>query len=73
MHIFLLLQRSICLLLQIALPCLLFAKERSELLLRGGTDVDMAPPINYTLKVILISNYCLNFGSLLPEGIQAPC
>ncbi|XP_019851369.1 PREDICTED: RNA 3'-terminal phosphate cyclase-like [Amphimedon queenslandica] len=42
---------SICLLLQIALPCLLFAKERSELLLRGGTDVDMAPPINYTLKV----------------------
>ena len=43
--------RSICLLLQIALPCLLFAKERSELILRGGTDVDMAPPIDYTLKV----------------------
>ena len=37
--------------LQIALPCLLFAKERSELILRGGTDVDMAPPIDYTLKV----------------------
>ena len=59
--------------LQIALPCLLFAKERSELLLRGGTDVDMAPPINYTLKVILLFNYRLNFGSLIPEGIQASC
>ena len=43
--------RSVCLLLQVALPCLLFAPEPSRLVLRGGTNADMAPPIDYTMRV----------------------
>jgi RNA 3'-terminal phosphate cyclase (ATP) len=42
---------SICLLIQIALPCLIFAKQASQLILKGGTDVDMAPTIDYIIKV----------------------
>ena len=43
--------RSICLMLQAALPCLLFAPETSRLVLRGGTNADMAPPIDYVVQV----------------------
>lgn len=39
--------RSTCLLLQAALPCLLYANGEAELVLRGGTNADMAPPIDY--------------------------
>lgn len=38
---------SICLLIQNSLPCLLFAKEESTLLLRGGTNASHAPQIEY--------------------------
>lgn len=44
---------SIVLLLQAALPCLLFADAPSVLRLRGGTNAEMAPQIDYTLSVFL--------------------
>ncbi|XP_020385845.1 RNA 3'-terminal phosphate cyclase isoform X2 [Rhincodon typus] len=42
---------SICLLMQVATPCVLFAASPSELILRGGTNAEMAPQIDYTLLV----------------------
>ncbi|XP_064476557.1 RNA 3'-terminal phosphate cyclase-like [Ornithodoros turicata] len=42
---------SVVLLLQVALPCLLFADGASKLHLCGGTNVDMAPHIDYTISV----------------------
>ncbi|CAI8038956.1 RNA 3'-terminal phosphate cyclase [Geodia barretti] len=44
---------STTLLLQVSLPCLLFAPPTSSstLTLRGGTNADMAPPIDYITKV----------------------
>ena len=48
---FLLLYRSVTLLMQVSLPCALFAKGPSELCLKGGTNAEMAPQIDYTLKV----------------------
>ncbi|CAF1421308.1 unnamed protein product [Adineta ricciae] len=38
---------SVCLMMQTALPCLLFANGPSELKLIGGTNVDFAPDIDY--------------------------
>lgn len=43
--------RSVCLLLQVALPCALFAEASSQLSLKGGTNAEMAPQIDYTVKV----------------------
>jgi hypothetical protein len=37
--------RSITLIIQAILPCLLFAGKRSVIKMKGGTNVDMAPPI----------------------------
>ncbi|XP_056638122.1 RNA 3'-terminal phosphate cyclase [Diorhabda sublineata] len=42
---------SISLLLQIALPCVLFATGQTKLYLRGGTNAEMAPQIDYTTEV----------------------
>uniref|UniRef100_A0A8C9TH73 RNA 3'-terminal phosphate cyclase n=1 Tax=Scleropages formosus TaxID=113540 RepID=A0A8C9TH73_SCLFO len=42
---------SVGLLLQVSLPCTLFADGPSELCLKGGTNAEMAPQIDYTLKV----------------------
>ncbi|KAH9366498.1 hypothetical protein HPB48_018087 [Haemaphysalis longicornis] len=42
---------SVVLMLQVALPCLLFADSPSVLRLRGGTNADMAPQIDYTLSL----------------------
>lgn len=43
--------RSVALLLQVSLPCALFAGGPSELCLKGGTNAEMAPQIDYTMKV----------------------
>lgn len=43
--------RSVGLLLQVSLPCALFAEGPSELCLKGGTNAEMAPQIDYTIKV----------------------
>ncbi|XP_061540507.1 RNA 3'-terminal phosphate cyclase isoform X2 [Phycodurus eques] len=42
---------SVCLLLQVALPCALYADDVSNLSLRGGTNAEMAPQIDYTVNV----------------------
>lgn len=43
--------RSVCLLMQVAMPCVLFAASPSELRLKGGTNAEMAPQIDYTVMV----------------------
>ncbi|XP_076326599.1 RNA 3'-terminal phosphate cyclase-like [Tachypleus tridentatus] len=42
---------SICLVLQIALPCLVFSVEASTITITGGTDVASAPPFDHYLLV----------------------
>ena len=37
--------------MQLALPCLLFAPAKSKLILKGGTNAEMAPPIEYMTDV----------------------
>ena len=39
--------RSICLLIQATLPVLLFADGPVHLTLKGGTNADMAPQVDY--------------------------
>ncbi|CAF0906648.1 unnamed protein product [Adineta steineri] len=38
---------SVCLMMQTAIPCLLFANDSSQLRLLGGTNADFAPEIDY--------------------------
>ncbi|KAH9500656.1 hypothetical protein Btru_077219 [Bulinus truncatus] len=42
---------SICLLMQVALPCLLYSSDVCTLQLHGGTNCDMAPQIDYLMLV----------------------
>ncbi|XP_054644491.1 RNA 3'-terminal phosphate cyclase [Dunckerocampus dactyliophorus] len=42
---------SVCLLLQVVLPCALYTDAVSHFCLRGGTNAEMAPQIDYTVKV----------------------
>ncbi|XP_053549709.1 RNA 3'-terminal phosphate cyclase [Bombina bombina] len=42
---------SVCLLLQVSLPCVLFAESPTVLVLKGGTNAEMAPQIDYTTMV----------------------
>nr|XP_019812540.1 PREDICTED: RNA 3'-terminal phosphate cyclase isoform X2 [Bos indicus]XP_019812542.1 PREDICTED: RNA 3'-terminal phosphate cyclase isoform X2 [Bos indicus] len=42
---------SVCLLMQVSMPCVLFAACPSELRLKGGTNAEMAPQIDYTAMV----------------------
>ena len=44
---------SICLLLQTSLPCALFAACPTTLILKGGTNADLAPQYDYWEKVFL--------------------
>ncbi len=39
--------RSVCLMMQTAIPCLLFADGSSHLRLLGGTNAEFAPEIDY--------------------------
>lgn len=38
---------SVCLLMQVSLPCLLFANGPAEVVLKGGTNAEFAPQIDY--------------------------
>lgn len=40
---------SICLIIQIALPCMIFGPDKLKLKMRGGTNAANAPQIDYTL------------------------
>ena len=44
--------RAVSLILQVALPCLLFSPNTTNLTLRGGTNAEMAPQIDYTTSVL---------------------
>ena len=37
--------------MQLALPCLLYAPAASKLILRGGTNAEMAPPVDFMTDV----------------------
>ncbi|XP_062252232.1 RNA 3'-terminal phosphate cyclase [Platichthys flesus] len=54
---------SVGLLLQVALPCALYADASSQLILKGGTNAEMAPQIDYTLKVFkpIVEKFGVNF------------
>lgn len=56
--------RSVCLLLQVALPCAVYADASSQLCLKGGTNAEMAPQIDYTVKVCayLLVILCVHTG-----------
>lgn len=43
---------SVSLLMQLALPCLLYAPETCKLILKGGTNAEMAPPIDYMTDIL---------------------
>ncbi|KAM4629777.1 RNA 3'-terminal phosphate cyclase [Polymixia lowei] len=55
---------SVGLLLQVALPCILYADASSELRLKGGTNAEMAPQIDYTVKVFkpILEKFGVCFG-----------
>jgi RNA 3'-terminal phosphate cyclase (ATP) len=43
---------STSLLLQIALPCLMYAPAESSMVFKGGTNCEMAPQIDYMTQVL---------------------
>jgi len=51
---------SVCLLMQVSLTCLCFAPNSSTLVLKGGTNAEMAPPIDYHEKVF--KKFASRFG-----------
>ena len=40
--------------MQVSLPCLFFASEPSDILFKGGTNADFAPPVDYYTEVMII-------------------
>lgn len=67
---------SISLLLQVALPCTLFANSKTTLTLQGGTNAEMAPQIDYTTEVFQpvlekfggSFDFCLRRRGYFPKG-----
>ncbi|XP_028407655.1 RNA 3'-terminal phosphate cyclase-like [Dendronephthya gigantea] len=59
---------SISLLLQIALPCLIFAPAECNVVLKGGTNCEMAPQIDFMTQVFqpLAEKFGLNFQIDIP-------
>ncbi|KAJ0065736.1 hypothetical protein NL108_017567, partial [Boleophthalmus pectinirostris] len=55
---------SVCLLLQVALPCALFSGGNTQICLRGGTNAEMAPQIDYTVKIFkpIVEKFGVNFN-----------
>jgi len=58
---------SVCLIMQLAIPCLVFADKPSTLVLRGGTNADMAPPIDFYIDVFkpIASKFGIDFDCQL--------
>lgn len=66
--------RSVGLLMQISLPCALFTDGLTELCLKGGTNAEMAPQIDYTLKVSAFGNSLSFYLPLyLLQGLLCLC
>lgn len=55
--------RSVALILQVSLPLILFGNNKSHLTLKGGTNADFAPPIDYTINVFkpMVQNFGIDF------------
>ena len=51
--LFYLIYRSVVLLMQVSMPCMLFAAGPTHVTLKGGTNAEMAPQIDYTTLVRL--------------------
>ncbi|VDM15994.1 unnamed protein product [Hydatigera taeniaeformis] len=51
---------SVALIMQTCIPILAFASKKSVVSLRGGTNADFAPPVDYMIDVT--SFYCKKFG-----------
>lgn len=51
---------SVALVMQVCIPILAFAKKKSVVSLRGGTNADFAPPVDYMMDVT--SFYYQKFG-----------
>lgn len=54
MNTFILFCRSVSLLIQSVLPCALFGEKPSRFCLKGGTNAEMAPQVDYTIEVCII-------------------
>ncbi|KAK6642896.1 hypothetical protein RUM43_004398 [Polyplax serrata] len=54
---------SVALLLQVSLPLILFGNDKSHLTLKGGTNTDFAPPIDYTINVFkpMVQKFGIDF------------
>lgn len=52
--------------MQVSMPCVLFAASPSELRLKGGTNAEMAPQIDYTMMV-RVPDRCLNVCGVLTD------
>lgn len=52
---------STSLLLQVALPCLLYAPAESSMVLKGGTNCEMAPQIDYMTQVQKITYHTMEY------------
>ncbi|XP_065070059.1 RNA 3'-terminal phosphate cyclase-like isoform X2 [Rhopilema esculentum] len=44
---------SVSLLIQVALPCILYGPQKSTLSMKGGTNVEMAPPIEFFAELFI--------------------
>lgn len=55
---------SVCLIMQLSIPCLLFSDKASTLVLKGGTNADMAPPIDFYTNVLkpIVSKFGVDFN-----------
>jgi len=64
--------RSVCLLMQAALPCMLFARGPTRLQLRGGTNAAFAPQIDYFIQVgtfTLTATHSLSCNESVMSGV----
>ncbi|KAG3279583.1 RTCA-like [Ictidomys tridecemlineatus] len=55
---------SVCLLMQASMPCVLFTASPSVLGLKGGTNAEMAPQMDYTMMVFkpIVEKFGFNFN-----------
>ena len=62
--------------MQLALPCLLYAPAASKLILRGGTNAEMAPPVDFMTDVSFQSLFMRSYIIKICQFVLAsptPC
>ena len=58
--------------MQLALPCLLYAPAASKLILRGGTNAEMAPPVDFMTDVSCQSLFMRSYIKFVNSCWLAP-